>query len=304
MTDAGLIAARFLHYVALVVAFGAFAYASFGDRSAGVAARLGQLGVASSALLLLASIAVLLATVAGLGGGFASLSDPTLWSAVVADTDFGQVWSVRLIMAVLLIVAGLAVWRWPTRAPRQVGLLLAGGLVVTVALTGHAAVSEGTAGLIHRIADAAHLLAAAVWLGALPPLLFLLGREGPAVREDLGAACARLSAFHSIGVTAVGVLIVSGAVNSWFLVGSLDRLFGTIYGWILLAKLALFAVMIGLAAANRLRLVPALRSSVSGGAHDENASSRLRSHLRGELVLGLLVLLAVAVLGAIAPASE
>ncbi|NJC32613.1 putative copper resistance protein D [Sphingomonas jejuensis] len=304
MTEAGPIAARFLHYAALVLVFGAFAYASYGAGSASVTRRLGRLGLASSAMLLLAAAAVLIATVAGLGGGFASLSDATLWSAVVTETDFGRVWSVRLVMAALLIAVAVVTWRRPVRALRRTGLLLAGGLVVTVALTGHATAQEGVAGLFHRTADAAHLLAAAVWLGALPPLLFLLAQDASGVRGDLETASARLVAFHSIGLAAVAVLVVSGAVNSWFLVESLDRLFTTTYGGILLAKLAVFATMIGLAASNRLRLVPALASSLTSGCDSERVRSRLRLHIRAELALGLLVLLAVAILGTIVPAAE
>lgn len=83
MTEAGLIAARFAHYVALVLAFGAFAYAGFGERSPGVSRRLNRLMLGSSLALLLAAFVVLAATVAGLGGGFASLSDPTLWSTLL-----------------------------------------------------------------------------------------------------------------------------------------------------------------------------------------------------------------------------
>lgn len=303
MTEAGLIAARFLHYAALVLAFGTFAYVGYGAMSAGMARRLGRLGLGSSALLLIAAVAVLVATVAGLGGGFASLSDPTLWSAIVADTDFGRVWFARLVMAALLIAVAVVVWRSPVRAPKRVGLLLAGGLVVTVALTGHAAAEEGASGLVHRTADAAHLLAAAVWLGALPPLLFLLGRDPSGVREDLGTASARLVAFHSIGLAAVAVLIVSGAVNSWFLVATPEALLNTTYGRVLLAKLALFAVMIGLAAENRLRLVPALARDYAQGIANGQSAAALRSRIRAELVLGMVVLLTVAVLGAIEPAA-
>lgn len=304
MTEAGLIAARFLHYAALVLAFGAFAYAGYGARSAAVARRLGRQGLGSSVLLLVAAAAVLVATVAGLGGGFASLADATLWSAIIVDTDLGQVWSARLLMAALMIAVAVSAWRWPKRALKRVGLLLGGALVVSVALTGHAAAEEGVPSLVHRTADAAHLLAAAAWLGALPPLLFLLGRDASGVREDLGTASARLMAFHTVGLAVVAVLIVSGAVNSWFLVGSPEALLTTTYGRVLLAKLVLFAVMIGLAAENRLRLVPAVANDVARGHEGGPSAAALRSRVRAKLVLGMLVLLTVAVLGAIEPAAS
>lgn len=63
--------------------------------------RLNGLRQGSSLALLLAALSVLAATVAGLGGGIASLSDSTLWSAILQDTDFGRVWVVRLLMAAI-----------------------------------------------------------------------------------------------------------------------------------------------------------------------------------------------------------
>jgi putative copper resistance protein D len=302
VTDAGLIAARFLHYAALALAFGAFAYVGFGERSPAVNRRLNQLRLGSSLILLLGMLAVLTATVAGLGGGWASLSDPTLWAAVVRDTDFGRIWSARVVMAMLLIAVALVMWRRP-RGLRRLGLLLAGALVASVALTGHAQAEAGAAGMVHRLADAAHLVAAAVWLGALPPLLFLLQRDALGSLESLRRAAGRLRAFHAVGLGSVVTLVLTGLVNSWFLVGSFEQLVTTSYGGVLLAKLALFAVMVGLAADNRLRLAPALSREVARSSESREVLARLRSHIRGELVLGMLVLLAVAALGAMAPAS-
>jgi putative copper resistance protein D len=303
VTEAGLIAARFAHYAALVLAFGSFAYVGFGKRSPAVSRRLDRLMLGSSLLLLLTGLAVLAATVAGMGGGLASLSDATLWSAIIKDTDFGRVWMVRLAMAAILIAVGVAVWRRPARGVHRLGLLLAGGLLVTVALTGHAQAEEGASGMIHCLADAAHLLAAAVWLGVLPPLLLLLRRGSDGSVEDPELAAARLQAFHMIGLASVIVLALTGVVNSVFLVGSAERLVSTSYGRLLLTKLALFALMIGLAADNRLRLVPALSRDLARGSEGGEVLTRLRLHIRGELVVGMLVLAAVAVLGAIAPAS-
>lgn len=302
--EAGLIAARFAHYAALALAFGAFAYAGFGDQSATTGHRLRRLGIASTLMVFFAAMAVLAATVAGLGGGWAAMLDPTLWATVLSETDFGRVWSARLLMAVALIALGLVAWLRPPRLLARLGAGLAGGLVATVALTGHAQIEEGTPGLIHRLADAAHLLAAAVWLGALPPLLLLLrsGRTADTA-EDASFAVTRLEKFHSIGSAAVVTLVATGIVNSWFLVGSFEPLFTTTYGLVLVVKLALFALMLALAADNRFRLVLALRCDLAEGGHGSETMARLKSRIRREFALGMLVLLAVSVLGAIAPAS-
>jgi copper resistance protein D len=302
--EAGLIAARFAHYAALALAFGAFAYAGFVEQSATTGRRLRGLGLASSLMLLFAAVGVLAATVAGLGGDWAAMLDPGLWTSILNETDFGGVWSARIIIAVVLVGLAVAVWLRPARLFARLGSFVAGALVVSVALTGHAQIQEGTPGLIHRVADAAHLLAAAVWLGALPPLLLLLrsGRTADTA-EDASFAVTRLEKFHSIGPAAVVTLVATGIVNSWFLVGSFERLFTTTYGLVLVVKLALFALMLALAADNRFRLVPALRCDLAEGGHGSETMARLKSRIRGEFALGMLVLLAVSVLGAIAPAS-
>ena len=108
--------------------------------------------------------------------------------------------------------------------------------------------------------------------------------------------------FSGMGYAAVSVLILSGLINSWFLVGSLSGLITTPYGQVLLVKLVLFAGMLGLAMANRFWLVPSLFNN-----SDESSMSllKLRQHVTAEQVLGALVLLVVSFLGtmdlAIAP---
>jgi putative copper resistance protein D len=97
--------------------------------------------------------------------------------------------------------------------------------------------------------------------------------------------------------------VVSGLVNGWLLVGSVARLFTTVYGQILLGKLAFFAAMLALAAANRFWLVPRMIESRADNARHQSVwLGRLRHHVVGEQFLGLMVLLAVSVLGTMRPA--
>jgi putative copper resistance protein D len=305
LTDAGLIAARFVHYIALVLAFGGFAYGVF-ERGASerTVNRLRSLALWSSLGVAFGSVAVLVATIAGLGGSYVTVLDGSLWSAVLRDTDFGRVWVVRLLLSAALVAVAALALRGATTKLRAVGLVLAGGLLATVALTGHAQLETEAPDLVHRAADAVHLIAAAAWVGALPPLLLLLAKTGPS-REVAApeTAARRLQDFHAVGLAAVLLLAGTGLVNSWFLVGSVDRLVTTLYGRLLLVKLVLFLGMIGLAADNRLRLVPALADELSKGGEPSNMLRRLRAHIRAELTLAFLVLLTVAALGAIAPAN-
>jgi putative copper resistance protein D len=54
--------------------------------------------------------------------------------------------------------------------------------------------------------------------------------------------------FSGLGVISVVVLLATGLLNTWFLVGSPLALVGTTYGQLLLGKLGLFLAMVTLAA--------------------------------------------------------
>ena len=77
---------------------------------------------------------------------------------------------------------------------------------------------------------------------------------------------------------------------------------GQSYGQILLGKLTLFAAMLALAAANRFWLVPRMIETRENSGEPAGWLGRLRYHVFGEQLLGLMVLLAVSVLGTMRPA--
>ena len=299
MIETGLIAARFVHYAALALLFGSWAYAGFGRGDGVLHKRFRRLAIWSAAAVLISSAAVLAATAAGLGGSLDALADMDLCSTVIQETDFGRIWVARLVLALLTIVAALAWTGQPGQSSRLIGLLIAGGLVVTVAWTGHAAVEEGAAGQLHRWSDALHLMAAAVWIGVFAPLLWLVSSS-----DRASAAARQLTRFHAIGIGAVLTLIITGVVNSIFLVGTPGALLTTTYGQLLTFKLALFVGMLGLAGGNRRLHAPALLAAATSGASPEASMAALRRSVRTELALGLLVLFVVAILGAIEPAAS
>src|SRR6266700_1259161 len=110
-------------------------------------------------------------------------------------------------------------------------------------------------GLIHRYRFLRRILrplqAFVAGLHALLPQIdSMRGREASPI-VDVGRILLR---FSSMGYVAVATLVGSGLVNSWFLVGSVSNLLKTLYGQILLGKLALFAAMLALATANRFWL--------------------------------------------------
>ena len=102
-----------------------------------------------------------------------------------------------------------------------------------------------------------------------------------------------------MGYVAVAVLLATGLVNTWLLVGSATSLTTTTYGWLLILKLCLFVGMLILAAVNRFWLVPTL---INDKRDSSPSIMRLRRNVLVEQVFGALVLLIVSILGTIEPA--
>jgi putative copper resistance protein D len=236
-------------------------------------------------------------TFAGIGFGEAMRSGALL--IVVDETQFGLVSEIRGALAVVL-VACLALDRFGFA--QWIGLAASLALVGAIAWTGHAGATLGTLGDLHLAADGLHLLAASAWIGGLVGLaiLFVVGRRRPTF--EWGALqFDAIGRFSILGMVSVAVLIVSGAVNTWILVGSVHALLVTDYGRLLLLKIAAFVVMIGFAAVNRLSLTPRLADGAKSGG-EPGALAALKRNTRIEIALGLAIFAIVGVLGTLHPA--
>ena len=151
--------------------------------------------------------------------------------------------------------------------------------------------------------DLVHLLAAGAWIGAIAAFLLLALRWVDADDMDhVSLTEAALRGFATVGSLVVGLLILTGAVNGAILVGpgNILSLGKTTYGLLLIAKLSLFAAMLGLAALNRYRLTPALGLAVAQG-DARCAMAILRRSLLAEGGLAIVILALVAWLGTLSP---
>ena len=116
--------------------------------------------------------------------------------------------------------------------------VFSGLLLVSLAGVGRTQWEDWIAEFVHVSTDAVHPLAAGAWLGDSFVLYILLpSHPRPRPYRDIEGI---LSRFSVMGYVAVAVLIASGLINSWYLVGSFAALLGTLYGRLLLAKLSLF----------------------------------------------------------------
>jgi putative copper export protein/mono/diheme cytochrome c family protein len=198
---------------------------------------------------------------------------------VLWDTRFG--WLLQIRLGLLLIAALMLAWRSDSAFFAAVAAVLAGTAVGLEAGLGHGVSMGGSLGLALGTAEVLHLVSAGAWLGALPGLLLLIGPL------DQAAAIGMVNRFSRFGFACVLVLAATIVIQSWELMGGLPGLVGTDYGRIALVKLCLFFVLLAIAALNRFRLTPAMRST--GARH-------LRMSVALETVAGLLAVMAAGVL--------
>ncbi len=194
------------------------------------------------------------------------------------ETPIGQAAIVRLAAASVILFAGL-------RAP-SIGFIAALVLIGSFLLEGHTAASE--ARLLVAPLLFLHVAAVSWWLGALIPLLAVTRCAEPA------AAVATVESFGNRAVLVVGALLTAGALLVLLLTGGVLRLDGA-YQQRLLIKLVLVALLLVLAAFNKLRLTPLLQQDYALGA------ARLRMSIRVEIGVAALILCASAWLVSTAP---
>ena len=298
--DGPVIILRWLQFAAATGLFGLSLFQLYSPASGERAGRRSTLVLAASGLIVLASPAGLIAQTAVMAGGLAQALDPTALSIVTFQMGLGQAHLVRAslgLLSVILIVAGVR-----GRLLWSILLTLGLGVCATFPWSGHAGATEGQWGLPHRLSDAAHVMAAGAWIGALFAFLTLVAQGATVDRQSLYRALAQ---FAGVGTLTVVVLTLTGLINSWVLIGSesLPTALGTTYGGLLAIKLAAFAAMLGLAAINQFRLTPAL-GRAEGETATQAAVRRLRQSLVLETALGLIVLALAAALGTQAPPAS
>lgn len=296
MTDWLTVALRFAAYGDLLLLFGLAAYPLYASApprfvgGRGVISTLALLGLGVSGVAFLQLVASMS------GVSIAEIDGDTLFF-VLTGTPPGKAFIVRSLA--LLAITGTAISGLSGRA--GIVPLLSAVALATLAWTGHAAVTEGAAGSVHRLSDIIHLLAAGAWLGALAVLLALLfskldGDEGIAITQSA------LANFGAAGSVFVALIVLSGIINGWMIVGiaNLPSLPFTLYGQLLIAKLLLFGAMLAHAAVNRWRLTPRLAGAHAVG--DANGAVRLlRISIVSEFAIALLVIALVSWLGTLEP---
>lgn len=298
-----LVGARWVQFSAATILLGTslFPFYALPSQTATDTAQLTQTARRAVVIAALAgaasAVAWVAASIVNIAEDAGSLFDPETLSQYFLETSFGKVWAFRLILAIALMVVVLLARGHLFIRNGATGLVvvLAGALLVSQAWIGHPASLPASERSIVIAAYAVHVLGAAVWLGALLPLGFLV------VRARRGGDAARCTAefalrrFSPVGMIAIASILLGGVVNAISRASSFDAFAASTWGQIVILKIAIASAMIFVAALNRFVLMPRLSEQA------EIATARLARNIAFEQAAGLLILAAAALLGVFHP---
>ena len=216
-----------------------------------------RLACASWGVLLGAAVLQLALTAADMSGlSLAQACSGPVLGSVLGGTSFGAVWKSRMYLLAASLLVGISAFVTQRHGGRTrlSGILeisltpLAAALLATLIWSGHARASSKHTWLL--LVDLLHVVAAGAWPGGLLPLALLLAqaRRDPDLMSPVVKVTRR---FSRLSVAAVSILALSGLLNSVGLVGTLSALWPSVYGRLILCKVALLAGMVGLGAINR-----------------------------------------------------
>jgi len=300
-----LVAVRWLHLWSLLALFGASLFALYGPP--GGAEALDRLKVWLAGTALASGVGFLMLLLVDMTEAVESLLSAARWHAFLLATGFGRVWLLRLVAlgALLLSTAG--------RRPRPHAVAaLSAVLLVSLAWVGHASAREGADAFAGMFTLGCHLLAAGAWLGGLLPLSFALAKARAG--GDATPLCRALESFSRLGLAAVVLILASGIVSAGLTMQSFADLGRTPYGKVLLGKIALFVILLAIAAANRFIFLRRLRRQTrldqSQAQNQAQIRARIQVQIRAltrtiaaEHVIALAIVALAAALSSLAPAD-
>jgi putative copper export protein len=202
--------------------------------------------------------------------------------AVLLEGRWATAWIAQSVAAFLLLAIS---WLW-RREPRRLTLAMVILLVVAAAAEGnlgHGA-DELWPGMLGPVVHATHLVGSGVWLGTLAILALVVV---PSLRgdESLPQLAAIIRAFSLPARIGALLVIGSGVTATWrYSGGELLALPDTLWGQLLLLKLAAVLGVMLLGWWNWRRGTPALVAGTQG------AAASLRRAIAIELLLGAIIL--------------
>lgn len=301
--------ARWLMYLAAMTLFGGFAFllfvlkpavergiSSLNDEERIFALRRGRnrflhLAWASLFLLLVSLIAnLILQTSDALDVSAAQALSPSNLYQTLTQTAFGLPFLVQIFITLALFGIVFFISRQKEDKTAtfdsddkqtlwRAGLVVSSLLFLMPSLTGHAQAAAGEFRFT-VFSDWLHQVAVGAWIGGLFHLILTLPEivKGIGELQRLSVLSRVIPLFSRMAIACVGLLTLTGIYSSWIHVDGFSALLNTSYGLVLLAKIALFALMLALGGLNSFVLRPrAARLIAESEFIDEKARKFLRA---------------------------
>lgn len=267
--------ARWVFFLGLIALFGAgFLGFAIEPRPPRAVVRMAAIGLA---VLAVGTVAVIGVQWSDAQVGFSTFLGSSVGTSAVAR--------VAAVSVAGIVAAALMRQPEPRRSTFGLAAAAAAAAMLVDVLNGHAA--SGDAWVLQVGVQWLHVLGVGIWIGGLGALLMAIrGQPG----ADKARAVRRFSTWASV---ALAVVAATGLLRALSEVQTLDALFGTSFGIVVVLKSLALGLLALLGAANRFINVPAAVRTLRG----------LRRVGSVELVVGASVLAATGLLANLAPPS-
>ncbi|NGZ11926.1 MAG: c-type cytochrome [Nitrospira sp. LK70] len=251
--------------------------------------------------LLLGLFGLLATTTAQATGVPENAWNPQAWLDFLQKTRVGLIWTLRaasafavLVIVLYIRISSSAQWRYVVCASAAALPLAIGSLA------SHSAAEEQA--ILATASYALHLIAASVWFGGLPGVILVASTTTTESTAQRSRAGELLSRFSRLALPTMVVIVVSGVIVANRMIDTnYAGLVATTYGWLLIIKLTLLAIILVIASRAKSVWVPSLKEIPDIAAA---GSRKLRTWVRIEFVLAVLLVIVAALLANAVPAKH
>ena len=211
------------------------------------------------------------------------------------ETYFGTVWLARMIITVILLGIWFTMDRRRTHSKKnQIPMLVASlALIATTSMIGHGAASGEIGALV---LDYIHNLVAAIWIGGIIYFVFILLPAFSLLKESSREKMSlMLIPRFSIAFTiSIGIVIITGPILMWFIESDVKLITESVYGQLIILKIAIASIMIGLGGFVQLKIQKNAEKHFPSGKI--TVYNKLKKSLKVDVMLGIIILGIVALL--------
>lgn len=252
-------------------------------------------------LLLIGLVGLLATTTAQATGSPENAWNPQAWLDFIQKTRIGFIWTLRAASALAVLVIVLYIQSAPAAPWRYVIGASAAALPLALgSLASHSAAEEQA--VLATVIYALHLIVASIWFGGLPGVILVASTIATGSADERSHIGDVLARFSRLALVTMIVVVISGLVvaNRMFET-NYAGLVATTYGWLLITKLTLLAVILSIASQAKSLWIPSIRQRSEQAA---TSGQKLRTWVTVEFGLAILLVIVATLLANAVPAKH